>query len=109
MRRTAPRPLAVALERVAGRLAPPSVLAAVQAAWTEVAGATVAEEAEPVSERGGVVTVACRSAVWAQELELMGADLTQRLNATLAGDGALPGRVEALRFTVTRSATRRRS
>ena len=32
-------------------------------------------EAEPVSERDGIVTVACRSAVWAQELDLMTGEL----------------------------------
>ena len=36
-----------------------------------VAGERFARAAEPVSERDGVVTVACESAVWAQELDLM--------------------------------------
>jgi len=55
----------------------------VQAAWADVAGAAVAEEAEPVSEREGVVTIACSSAVWAQELELLGGELTERLKGRL--------------------------
>jgi predicted nucleic acid-binding Zn ribbon protein len=36
-----------------------------------------------VAERDGVVTVACRSAVWAQELELMSEAVRERLNAAL--------------------------
>jgi predicted nucleic acid-binding Zn ribbon protein len=85
MRRLAPRPLRLALERTAAGAAPAGVLASVQALWPEVAGGVVAEEAEPVSERDGVVTIACRSAVWAQELELLRGDLEERLNARLAG------------------------
>ncbi len=94
MRRRAPRPLRIALERTAARAAPPSLLASVQSAWAEVAGVVVAEETEPVSERDGVVTVACRSAVWAQELELLRPDLENRLSAHVAG----PGKAVKLRF-----------
>jgi Dna[CI] antecedent, DciA len=43
--------------------------------------------------------VACRSAVWAQELELLGEDLTDRLNACVgAAPDARP--VTGLRFVV---------
>jgi len=102
MRRLAPRPLRLALERSAARAAPAGLLAGVQAVWPEVAGVAVAEEAEPVSERDGVITVACRSAVWAQELELLGGDLEKRLRARL-GD---PADNLELRF---RTASRARS
>jgi predicted nucleic acid-binding Zn ribbon protein len=54
----------------------------------------VAVEAQPVAERDGVVTVACRSATWAQELDLMHDELLERLNAAL-GHGGL----KRLRFT----------
>jgi predicted nucleic acid-binding Zn ribbon protein len=91
MRRLAPRPLRVALERATGAAAPAGLLAAVQAVWPEVAGPVIAEEAEPVSERDGVVTVACRSAVWTQELELLGGDLEERLNARLGGQERAAG------------------
>ncbi len=47
--------------------------------------ATVAAQADPVSEREGVVTIACRSATWAQELDLMQAELLPRLREALAG------------------------
>jgi predicted nucleic acid-binding Zn ribbon protein len=94
VRRPAPRHLRVALERAAESAAPPGLLADVQAVWPDVAGPVVAQEAEPVSERDGVVTIVCRSSVWAQELELLGRDLEERLNARLSG----LGRVLRLRF-----------
>jgi predicted nucleic acid-binding Zn ribbon protein len=94
VRRPAPRPLQAGLDAVVGAAAPEDLLARVQGVWADVAGAAVAEESAPLSERGGVVTVACRSAVWAQELELLGRDLVARLNARL-GD---PASVSELRF-----------
>jgi predicted nucleic acid-binding Zn ribbon protein len=87
----------VALERLGADLAPPTTLARVQERWVDVAGATVAAEASPVSERGGVVTVACRSAVWAQELDLLSGDLVRGLNQALGGGGPDPP-VRGLRF-----------
>ena len=98
MRRLAPRPLRAALGEALPAAAPAGLLARVQTAWPEVAGPAVAAEAEPVSERDGVVTVACRAAVWAQELELLGGDLTDRLNGAL-GTPAVAG----LRFVVRSS------
>lgn len=94
MRRRAPVPLAGAVEQLATRLEPLTPLAAIQRAWPEVVGGVVAAEAEPVSERGGVVTVRCRSAVWAQELTLMAPDLVARMNAAVG-----EGRVTELRCT----------
>jgi predicted nucleic acid-binding Zn ribbon protein len=85
MSRDAPRPLSLALEQVRDRLAPATPLAAVQRAWADAAGPVVAREATPVSERGGVVTVTCRSAVWAQELDLLAPALVEELNARLDG------------------------
>ena len=94
-----PRPLAEVLPGFRSRLAPATTLADVQARWAEVAGERIAREAEPVSERGGVVTVRCGSAVWASELTLMAPDLAERLNAGRPA-GAPP--VTALRFTAGR-------
>ena len=85
MRRLAPRPLAYALESFTATLAPATTLARVQAVWGEVVGGALADECRPVSEREGVVTVACRSSVWAQELSMMGPELAERLNAALGG------------------------
>jgi predicted nucleic acid-binding Zn ribbon protein len=96
-RRHQPRKLGAALGHVRAETAPATLLAAVQGAWPAVAGPAVAAEAEPVAERAGVVTIACRSATWAQELDLLGPTLLERLNAALAESGA--PRAERLRFT----------
>ncbi len=98
-------PLAGAVEALTRRLEPMTPLAAVQRHWVDVVGPAVAAEAQPVSERGGVVTVACRSAVWAQELELLAPDVVARLNERLGA-----ARVTSLRCTATgaRSVSRRR-
>lgn len=81
--RATPRPLAAALERLGQRLAPATTLARVQTAWPETVGEAIAGEAQPTAERDGVVTVTCASAVWAQELDLMGPQLVERLNEAL--------------------------
>jgi predicted nucleic acid-binding Zn ribbon protein len=86
MRRREARPLAGALEALTRELAPATPLAAVQAAWPEAAGEAIAREAEPVAEREGTVTIACRSSVWAHEVELLGPELARRLNARLGQD-----------------------
>ena len=86
--RRAPRPLSFALDRVTSRLAPATVLARVQGCWADAVGEVVSSEAQPVSERDGVVTVACRSSVWAQELDLLGPELLGKLNAAL-GDAPI--------------------
>jgi predicted nucleic acid-binding Zn ribbon protein len=78
--RRTPVPAAGAVEALAARLQPQTPLSAVQRAWPEVAGEAVAAEAEPVAVRAGVVTIACRSAVWAQELTLLAPTLVDRLN-----------------------------
>ena len=102
MRRLAPRALSNALEGVLRDVAPATLLARVQAVWSEVAGPRLATAAAPVSERDGVVTVACESAVWAQELELLGPDLLTRFGDALAGESGRPaaGSVKKLRFTI---------
>src|SRR5207248_4507005 len=99
VRRTAPRRLGLALAGVSERLAPATTLAQVQARWPETVGAAIAAEAEPVSERDGLVTVACRSAVWAQELDLLGPEVVMRLNESLSGGGR-GGPVRGLRAVV---------
>jgi predicted nucleic acid-binding Zn ribbon protein len=84
--RPAPRSLSPALERLTSSLAPRSTLARVQEVWEGVVGPAIATAARPTAERGGVLTVACDAAVWAQELELMGAELTAGINAALGTD-----------------------
>jgi predicted nucleic acid-binding Zn ribbon protein len=86
VRRPAPRPLAPAIDRLVGTLAPATTLARVQEVWERAAGSAVAAAARPIAERDGVLTVVCTASVWAQELELMAAELVPRLNAALGAD-----------------------
>jgi predicted nucleic acid-binding Zn ribbon protein len=99
--RRAPRRLGSALAPARGRARPKTLLAAVQEAWPGIAGEGIAGEAEPVAEREGRITVACRSATWAQELDLLQSELLERLNRALSeGDAESPWRgVTSLRFT----------
>jgi predicted nucleic acid-binding Zn ribbon protein len=96
-RRRAPRPVAAALAAALAGAEPATLLAAVQSAWPGAVGEAIAREASPVSEREGVVTVACRSATWAQELDLMGGQIASRLRENLPGAEAFEG----LRFTAS--------
>ncbi len=72
-----------ALAALADDLAPQTVLAEVQRAWPGVVGPSIAAQAEPTAERGGVVTVSCSASVWAQELDLMSVSIIERLNQAL--------------------------
>ena len=92
------RSLAAALEAVRSEVAPQTLLAAVQESWSDAAGSLVAAQGDPVSERSGVVTVACRSATWAQELDLMSPILLEKLREALAL-GPFSEGLEGLRFT----------
>jgi predicted nucleic acid-binding Zn ribbon protein len=82
-RRRTPRPLAEALRGALGTVEPATPLAAVQTVWAEVVGERIAAAASPVSERDGVVTVACGSASWAQELDLLGEQISARMRSKL--------------------------
>jgi predicted nucleic acid-binding Zn ribbon protein len=95
-RRRAPRPLAIAIEALTGRLAPATLLGDVQRVWEQAAGPAIAREAAPVSERAGTVTLVCSSAVWMQEIDLMGPGLVAQLNALLGGE-----RVKGVRCVAT--------
>ncbi len=97
MGRRAPRPIGAALETVLSGAEPATLLAAVQSAWPGAVGEAVAREASPVSERDGVVTVACRSATWAQELDLLGGQILAQLRQNLPEWASL----EAIRFTAS--------
>jgi predicted nucleic acid-binding Zn ribbon protein len=90
--RRSPRRAAIALHHVRSELAPDTLLAEVQQAWREAVGAAIALEARPTRERGGVITVSCSASVWAQELDLMGPAIVERLNLRLCS-----GRVSRLR------------
>ena len=84
--RIAPRPLSTALRSLTATLAPATTLARVQEVWEQTAGAAIAAAAKPTAERGGVLTVTCAAAVWAQELDLMAGEIVQNLNAALGED-----------------------
>jgi len=84
--RRGPRPLSEALDRLATAVAPMTPLARIQTAWAEAVGPVIAENAQPLRERAGVLTVYCRQSVWAQEIALMGVELTARLNAILGDE-----------------------
>jgi predicted nucleic acid-binding Zn ribbon protein len=96
MSRRAPRPLALAIEALTTRLAPATLLGDVQRVWEQAAGPAIAAEANPVSERAGTVTLQCSSAVWMQEIALMGPGLVEALNGLLGTD-----RVIAVRCVAT--------
>jgi predicted nucleic acid-binding Zn ribbon protein len=91
--RRAPRRAGGAVASLVEGLAPASGLAALQRAWPQTVGEVIAAQAHPSAERDGVVTVTCSSSVWAQELTLMGPDLTARLNTALGAQN-----VRELRF-----------
>lgn len=87
-----PRLLSGTLEALEQRLAPQTLLAEAQGAWSAAVGAAISERARPVAERAGVLTVSCESSVWAQELDLMNDVILARLNERLRS-----GRIARLR------------
>jgi predicted nucleic acid-binding Zn ribbon protein len=92
-----PRVLGGAVEELRRRSLPPTLLAKVQDCWAGAVGPSVAAQASPTSERDGVVTVSCRSAVWSAELSMLSVTLLGQVNEALPA-GA---QVRAFRF-VTR-------
>ncbi len=94
--RRTPRPLAIALGALTGRLAPATLLGDVQRVWEQAAGPAIAREAAPVAERAGTVTLECSSAVWMAEIDLMGPGLVAQLNELLGSE-----RVSGVRCVAT--------
>jgi predicted nucleic acid-binding Zn ribbon protein len=82
--RRSPRSLAVSLEALVDELAPQTLLADVQRIWATAVGQEMAQQSTPTAERGGVLTVSCADAMWAQELDLMSVQILAELNARLA-------------------------
>jgi predicted nucleic acid-binding Zn ribbon protein len=78
--------MGMAFATLSDALAPNTLLADVQRAWSGVVGEAIAAEAAPTSERSGVVTVSCAAAVWAQELDLMAPAIVARLNGALGAE-----------------------
>lgn len=90
-RRRAPRALATAIGEALERAEPATLLAAVQRAWPAAVGEAIAREASPVAERSGVVTVACSSSAWAQELDLLGGRIVEKIRSNLPPETPLEG------------------
>jgi len=68
------------VDRLLATLEPATLLAEVQRAWPEAAGAIFAGASRPVGENGGTIHVDCVSAVYAQELALMADRVVASLN-----------------------------
>ncbi|HEX4837190.1 MAG TPA: DUF721 domain-containing protein [Solirubrobacteraceae bacterium] len=83
MSRPSPRPLSLVLDGMTAALAPATTLARVQRGWEQIVGPGVAAAGLPTAERDGVLTITCTDAVWTAELDLMGSELLERLNAAL--------------------------
>lgn len=96
MRPRALRPLGPAVDALADALAPATVLGDVQRVWEGAVGSAIAGEASPLSERDGTLTLLCSSAVWMQEIDLMGPLLVEKINAALGAE-----RVRAVRCVAT--------
>lgn len=89
-----PKPVGKVLGAFRTEVAPESLLASVQMIWPRAVGERIAAVTDVTDEREGVITVACTSAVWAQELEMMGPRITAKLRGELGDE-----RVRKLRFT----------
>ena len=98
--RRAPRQASTAIRTARDRVAPRTGLAATQTAWAGVVGEQLAAVATPVSERSGTLTIEVADTVWAQELDLMQAQLLERLRGELGEltPSALRFRVNSDRF-----------
>lgn len=84
--RRAPRNAASSVRDLVDRIAPATALAQIQRHWPAAVGAAVAAQAIPTGEAGGVLTVTCASAVWAQEIDLMSVTLITSLNSALGSN-----------------------
>jgi predicted nucleic acid-binding Zn ribbon protein len=84
--RRGPRPVALMVNGLRDELAPATLLAAVQQVWRRAVGDTIAGEAQPTGERGGVLIVSCSASVWAQELDLMAPAILDRVNEALGSE-----------------------
>lgn len=98
--RRSPRPVSLAVDHLRNQLEPDTLLAEVQRVWQAAVGAAIAAEAQPTTERAGVVTVSCSASVWAQELDLMSPAILERLNQSLHA-----GRVSRLRCVTVPAGT----
>lgn len=95
MRRAKPHSIGDTIRELRREAQPATLLAAVQASWRAAVGEHIAAQAWPVRERDATITVECRAATWAQELDLLQDELLGRLNEELGEE-----RVSRLRMVV---------
>lgn len=94
--RRGPRKLGGLIREVSAAIEPETPLARIQASWEGAAGPEFAARCGPVALRDGIITVVCESAVWAQELDLLQAEVVRRL-----GEKAGIEELRSLRVRVT--------
>jgi predicted nucleic acid-binding Zn ribbon protein len=99
-RRGTPRPIGDSIRALRTEVEPATLLAAVEGCWVEALGERIAAEARPVRDREGTITVECRAATWAQELDLLQGELVESLNQALG-----EARVRRLRLIVGESSS----
>ena len=78
-----PKPIGAVLERALDPIAPLTTLAEVQRVWPSTVGPGIAAVTTVSEERDGTVTIECESAVWANELAMMGPQLLEKLRPLL--------------------------
>jgi len=83
------------LDKLAAAWQPLTPLAQIQRIWPEAVGEMIASWATPISERDGLLTVGCRDAVTAQELELQQRAIVQKLARASGADS-----VREIRFVI---------
>jgi predicted nucleic acid-binding Zn ribbon protein len=83
VRKASPHALGDTVRQLRDQAQPATLLAAVQAQWRTAVGEAIAEQSWPVRERDGVITIECRAATWAQELDLLQDELLERVNSAL--------------------------
>jgi hypothetical protein len=64
-------------------------------AWNQALGNTIAQQAQPLRLARGLLTVAVRSSVWVQELQMMAPEILDRLRQHRVGRA-----VEKIRFRI---------
>ena len=79
------------------RAEPETLLAAVQSVWAGAVGEAIARETTSVAERSGLITVSCSTSAWANELDLLGVQITSKVRSELPSGGGFEG----LRFVVS--------
>jgi hypothetical protein len=82
-----PQPIGAEIKRELGRFGPTGAMAEIVRAWPDAVGESIARNAWPARvARDGTLHVNTSSSAWAFELELLGADILERLRKVLGND-----------------------